>query len=98
MGPNELSFGDASAIKYIYGAHSSTMIKGPYHSASIYTPIGTAMPNLRDYQGHKIRRRMWDSGFTQAQLKSYEPRVIALIDTLCEKLEKFDGRIHSHPP
>lgn len=56
------------------------------------------MPNLRDYQGHKIRRRMWDSGFTQAQLKSYEPRVIALIDTLCEKLQEFDGRNHSQVP
>jgi cytochrome P450 len=49
------------------------------------------MPNLRDYQAHKVRRRMWDNGFTKAQLKSYEPRVIAVIDALCERLQEFDG-------
>ena len=91
IGPNELSFGDAGAIKYIYGAHSSRITKGPYHSASVYGSPGAAMPNLRDYQGHKIRRRMWDNGFTKAQLKSYEPRVITLLDVLCERLREIDG-------
>ncbi|KAJ9606262.1 hypothetical protein H2200_009223 [Cladophialophora chaetospira] len=93
IGPNELSFGDADAIKYIYGAHSSTITKGPYHSASIYTPTGKSMPNLRDYHEHKVRRRMWDNGFSQAQLKRYEPRVIAVIDALCDRLQEFDGKI-----
>ena len=49
------------------------------------------MPNLRDYHAHKSRRRMWDNGFSNAQLRSYEPRVIAVIDALCERLQAYNG-------
>ena len=49
------------------------------------------MPNLRDYLGHKTRRNMWEGGFSKTQLKSYEPRVVAQIDILRERLQELDG-------
>jgi len=51
------------------------------------------MPNSRDWEEHKHRRRMWDHGFSQKQLKAYEPRVIKLADILCSRLSEFDGRV-----
>lgn len=49
------------------------------------------MPNTRDWHDHKIRRRMWDHGFTKGQLMTYEPRVLALLDVLCARLAELDG-------
>jgi cytochrome P450 len=55
------------------------------------------MPNSRDSDEHRIRRRMWDHGFTQKQLNAYEPRVIKLADVLCSRLTEFDSREPSSP-
>ncbi|KIW97748.1 uncharacterized protein Z519_01332 [Cladophialophora bantiana CBS 173.52] len=93
IGPNELSFGDANSIKYLHGPQGSRLPKGPYHDGSVYGSSGVAMPNSRDWYDHKVRRRMWDHGFTQNQLKSYEPRVIALLEVLCARLKEFDGQV-----
>ena len=55
------------------------------------------MPNTRDWHDHKTRRRMWDHGFTKSQLMTYEPRVLALLDVLCNRLEELDGKSHGYP-
>ncbi|OAP62019.1 hypothetical protein AYL99_04222 [Fonsecaea erecta] len=93
IGPNELSFADAKAIKFLHGPQGSKLPRGPYHDGSVYGSRGTAMPNTRDWHDHKVRRRMWDHGFTQNQLRSYEPRVIALLDVLCARLRELDGQV-----
>jgi cytochrome P450 len=49
------------------------------------------MPATRDWEDHKIRRRMWDHGFSQKQLKSYEPKILQLIDTFLDKMEGLNG-------
>ena len=49
------------------------------------------MPNTRDWHEHKVRRRMWDHGFAQTQLKAYEPRVLGVFDILCSRLDELDG-------
>jgi cytochrome P450 family 628 len=68
-------------------------LKAPsYHDARVYGTPGTAMPNSRDWEEHKLRRHMWDHGFSQKQLIAYEPRVIKLADILCSRLSEFDGR------
>ena len=49
------------------------------------------MAGTRDWEDHKIRRRIWDHGFSQKALKSYEPRILGLLDELCEGLAAQGG-------
>lgn len=44
------------------------------------------MAGTRDWEDHKIRRRIWDQGFSQKALRTYEPRILGLLDRLCEEL------------
>lgn len=50
------------------------------------------MAGTRDWEDHRIRRRIWDHGFSQKALKSYEPRILALLDELCEGLADQEGK------
>lgn len=75
----------------MYGTQGARLTRGPYHDGSVYGSPGKAMPNTRDWEDHRVRRRMWDHGFTQQQLLAYEPRVIELLETLCIRLKEFDG-------
>jgi tryprostatin B 6-hydroxylase len=93
IGPNELSFSNPDAIKAIHGVNGAKLTRGPYHDGSVYGSPGSAMPNTRDWEDHKIRRRLWDHGFAQKQLLSYEPRVLELLDFLCARLKEFDGQV-----
>lgn len=88
IGPNELSFRRASAIKHLHGK----MNKGPYFETNVYTEgEGTALNSLVDYDDHKVRRKMWDQGFSQKSLKSFGPLLNKTLDKLCEQLIQLEG-------
>lgn len=97
VGPNELSFSSPDDIKYIHGPQGARLEKGPYYEASkIFANGGDSMPATRDWENHKIRRRIWDHGFSQKQLKSYEPYLLELLDIFLAKMKFFDGKVVHH--
>jgi cytochrome P450 len=91
VGPNELSFNSAGAVKYLHGPQGARLTKGPYYDTHVFSTGGKSMPGTRDWEDHRIRRRIWDHGFSQKSLKSYEPRLLGLLDVLCNELERLEG-------
>jgi hypothetical protein len=91
IGPNELSFSDPGAIKYLHGPQGARLRKGPYYDTKPWkSGEGTSMAGTRDWEDHKVRRRIWDQGFSQKALKSYEPRILGLLDELCGELGRME--------
>lgn len=91
IGPNELSFSDAGAIKYLHGPQGARLRKGPYYDTKPWKRgSGTSMAGTRDWEDHKVRRRIWDQGFSQKALRSYEPRILGLLDELCGELGRME--------
>ncbi|KIW74788.1 hypothetical protein Z517_11558 [Fonsecaea pedrosoi CBS 271.37] len=95
FGPNELSFGDTGSVKYLHGPQGARLTKGPFYDANTFNNSGhgVPLPSTRDWENHRIRRRIWDHGFAQKALRTYEPRIRSLIDTFCTELEKHDGEV-----
>jgi hypothetical protein len=92
IGPNELSFSNPGSVKHLHGPQGARLRKGPYYDTKVWkSGDGTAMAGTRDWDDHKIRRRIWDHGFSQKALKSYEPRILDLLDELCEGLAAQEG-------
>ncbi|OQU94366.1 hypothetical protein CLAIMM_00727 [Cladophialophora immunda] len=88
IGPNELSFRNASAIKRLHGK----MNKGPYFETKVYQEgQGTSLNSLVDYDIHKTRRKTWDQAFSQKSLKSFGPLFNGLLDKLCDAIVGFEG-------
>jgi cytochrome P450 len=97
IGPNELSFSDPGAIKYLHGPQGARLRKGPYYDTKPWkTGEGTSMAGTRDWEDHKVRRRIWDQGFSQKALRTYEPRILGLLDRLCEELAVMEKGGKSH--
>lgn len=93
IGPNELSFSNPGAVKYLHGPQGARLRKGPYYDTKVWkSGDGTSMAGTRDWEDHRIRRRIWDHGFSQKALKSYEPRILDLLDQLCDRLAEMEGR------
>ncbi|OAG42902.1 hypothetical protein AYO21_02853 [Fonsecaea monophora] len=89
IGPNELSFRSASAVKHLVGKVN----KGAYFETSVYTEgEGVPINALVDFEEHKQRRRLWDSAFNQKSLKSFSPMFNRLLDRLIGELHKFEGQ------
>ncbi|OAL33539.1 hypothetical protein AYO20_07225 [Fonsecaea nubica] len=87
IGPNELSFRSASAVKHLVGKVN----KGAYFETSVYTEgEGVPINALVDFEEHKQRRRLWDSAFNQKSLKSFSPMFNRLLDRLIGELHKFE--------
>jgi cytochrome P450 len=93
FGPNEVSFADTASVKYLHGPQGARLTKGPFYDANTfnYSGHGTPLPSTRDWENHRVRRRIWDHGFAQKSLRTYEPRIRGLIETLCTELAKHDG-------
>ena len=92
IGPNELSFSNPGAVKYLHGPQGARLRKGPYYDTKPWkTTDGTSMAGTRDWEDHRIRRRIWDHGFSQKALKSYEPRILSLLDELCDEFAAQEG-------
>ena len=87
FGPNELSFVDPEAITFLHGAKGTTIAKGPWYDGNPGRKADI-MISTRDVNIHRFRRRIWDRGFTQSALKTFEPRLVNLVQDLCDQLIK----------
>ncbi|OQV00811.1 hypothetical protein CLAIMM_06259 [Cladophialophora immunda] len=56
IGPNELSFADAGAVKYLHGPQGARLTKGPYYDTEVYSTGGKAMPSTRDWEDHRFKK------------------------------------------
>ncbi|TFY79311.1 hypothetical protein EWM64_g4697 [Hericium alpestre] len=86
-GPNELSFGHASAIPDILGRAGATsgLPKGPYWAHRDYPANLIAERTLAR---HAVLRKEWSRGFTTLALKDYEPMVMGRVRQLLESLQE----------
>ncbi|TFK52869.1 cytochrome P450 [Heliocybe sulcata] len=71
--PREISICHPDAVQDIHG-HKSTCIKGPFYDINY---PNYSLQLTRDKALRSQRRKVWDRGFTEKALKSYEPRIIA---------------------
>ncbi|TFK45830.1 cytochrome P450 [Heliocybe sulcata] len=71
--PREISICHPDAVQDIHG-YKSTCLKGPFYDIN-YPHYSLEL--TRDKAWHSQRRKVWDRGFTDKALKSYEPRIIA---------------------
>lgn len=94
-GPNELSFINPEDVTFIHGAQSFNIRRGPWYDGN----PGRAghntlvMASTRNVENHKLRRRIWNRGFTANALKTYESRMIEVTDRLIAHCERRDGSI-----
>jgi hypothetical protein len=94
-GPNELSFIDPEDAMFIQGGQSFKLLRGPWYDGNpsrkgFHTLV---MASTRDVENHKFRRRIWEKAFTHDALRSYEPRIMKLVDNLvgqCERSKLVD--------
>ncbi|KAJ5789848.1 benzoate 4-monooxygenase cytochrome P450 [Penicillium psychrosexuale] len=82
--PDRLTFNTAQAITDIYGIGSRV------RKSKVYETLVHQAPNtltLRDKKKHAQRRRIMSQGFSDAAIRSFEPRVLELVQRLCEILQ-----------
>lgn len=72
IGPNEVSFADASVIKEIRGQQTAYMEASAYESMSV-KPLGIF--SLRNQADHSRRRSPLSHAFSQANLKNITPLI-----------------------
>ena len=88
-GPREISINAATAIAPVMGARS-TFWRGPWYVAAGNARSADAPRNLHSTlreSDHAARRKIWDSAFSAKSLKSYEPTLIDVVDTMVKQLE-----------
>lgn len=92
-GPNELSFSSPSSVKYIHGVQGARLGRGPFYDAHTHNASGRgrSLVNTRDWDNHRVRRRVWDHGFAQKSLRSYEPRLLEVLEELTEAFIEREG-------
>lgn len=90
FGPNELSFSNPEAVTYLHGAKGTMIAKGPWYDGNPGRKADI-MISTREVEIHRFRRRIWDKGFTAPALKTFEPRLIHLVNELCDQLTKRAG-------
>lgn len=86
-GPRELSINDPSVISAIGGGNSPCQ-KGPWY-VGIHGGKGGRSHSLHstvNKEDHAARRRIWDAGFSQKALKSYESEIHTKTQQLIEEL------------
>ncbi|KIM94681.1 hypothetical protein OIDMADRAFT_95520, partial [Oidiodendron maius Zn] len=89
-GPNELSFIDPDDAMFIQGGQSFKLFRGPWYDGNpsrkgFHTLV---MASTRNVENHKFRRRIWEKAFTHEALRSYEPKIMQMVDNLVGHCEK----------
>ncbi|CDM28612.1 Cytochrome P450 [Penicillium roqueforti FM164] len=82
--PDRLTFNTAQAVMDIYGIGSRV------RKSKVYETLVHQAPNtltLRDKKKHAQRRRIMSQGFSDAAIRSFEPRVLELVQRLCGILQ-----------
>ncbi|KAI1773062.1 putative benzoate 4-monooxygenase cytochrome P450 [Hypoxylon cercidicola] len=91
-GPQELCIVRASAVQAIYGPTSKCR-KSSWYTQSSTDHDKASLLMSRDPVKHRLRRRAWDRGFAVKALRTYEPRVKALVDQLTTQILKQGGTV-----
>ena len=65
----------------IHAAKAGKMARGPFYAGDPNRPADS-MLSTRDLGEHRWRRRGWERGFGNLQLRQFEPRVIRHLDVL----------------
>ncbi|KAL5529837.1 hypothetical protein ACEPAF_6094 [Sanghuangporus sanghuang] len=87
VGPNQLSFVDASLIPKIMG--SDGMPKGPMFDGARIPHVPANVVAIRDLSEHAQLRKPWAKGLSTAAIKEYSPTVVKRALQLAEELDKF---------
>ncbi|TCD61208.1 hypothetical protein EIP91_008776 [Steccherinum ochraceum] len=89
IGPNELSFRDASLIGPMMGTHG--LSKGPgFDGLTAYSEI-RALSAWRDSEMHALRRRAWVRGMGANALNEYEALLVRRVGQVIEALLERKG-------
>lgn len=87
IGPNEISISDPSFIPISHG-NKSRFPKGPWYQDLNMEPAASLI-QIRDYDDHKSRRKVWDVVFTLRALKVCENRVLTILDSLITLFDEY---------
>ncbi|KAH8082017.1 cytochrome P450 [Cristinia sonorae] len=90
IGPNEISFRDATAIVPIMGPNG--LPKGPMWDGRTRYSSNRALIGWRDLKMHAKRRRPWTLGLSTAAIKEYEPTLAERVEQLACLAMKFEGQ------
>lgn len=85
-GPNSLSYGDARAIKEIYGHNSKCLKDGQYE---VLTGSHPHLADIVDTQEHARKRKVLSSAYALKNLEEWEFKVA---DTTGRMIRQFDKR------
>ena len=86
-GPNELTIYNPAAVPLIHGSESLCTKADWYDNIEPLHAVNTT----RSRQLHERRRRIWDMGFSQRSLDTYEPRVLYHASQLASQFEALAG-------
>jgi len=84
-GPREISVLRKSAVPILYGPNSECL-KSTWYGQTGNDPKKCSIHMTRDFNGHRLRRRAWDRGFSIKALNTYEPRIKAKADLFKSQL------------
>ncbi|OJK01152.1 hypothetical protein ASPACDRAFT_26403, partial [Aspergillus aculeatus ATCC 16872] len=90
--PDRLAFDTAKAVSDIYG-YGWKVRKSQVYDTLVHRTANTL--TMRDKKQHAKRRRIMSHGFSDAAIRSFEPRVQELIQTLCDLLIVKDASSES---
>ncbi|XXH00900.1 short-chain alcohol dehydrogenase [Hypoxylon texense] len=93
-GPRELCIVRASAVQAIYGPTSKCR-KSTWYTQSNTDHDRASIHMVRDPEKHRQRRKAWDRGFSVKALRTYEPRIKALVDQLINQFSKQKGAVNA---
>ncbi|KAH9888087.1 high nitrogen upregulated cytochrome P450 monooxygenase 2 [Cubamyces lactineus] len=91
IGPNELSFRDASVSNAMYGPGG--LPKGPIMVGRLLTATDLPLVGIMDPHVHAERRKPWNRAFSAAAVKEYEPLIASRATQLVQTLEKQSGEV-----
>ncbi|KAH5581599.1 hypothetical protein HBI24_127250 [Parastagonospora nodorum] len=90
-GPREISINRKEAVPLLYGPNSQCL-KSTWYGQTGNDPQKCSIHMTRDFNGHRLRRRAWDKGFSIKALSSYEPRIKSKADLFKSQLAKAAGK------
>ncbi|OQU97048.1 hypothetical protein CLAIMM_03051 [Cladophialophora immunda] len=92
VGPNELSYRSVESLPEIHGARSAKIAKGPWYDGIPDQPADS-MASVRDLAEHKLRRRIWDRGFSPKALLGYEARILQHVNVMSKQIRARTGQV-----
>ncbi|EAT86220.2 hypothetical protein SNOG_06389 [Parastagonospora nodorum SN15] len=87
----EISINRKEAVPLLYGPNSQCL-KSTWYGQTGNDPQKCSIHMTRDFNGHRLRRRAWDKGFSIKALSSYEPRIKSKADLFKSQLAKAAGK------